>query len=446
MALSGDGTSCPERGILEFDISSRTVQCLTSVNWSQRSDASAAAAASAELDRILDGGLVRTGFQPIFDLESMSVVAYGTVTAGPVDSPLAAPESLFDAAREYDRVVDFDTVGRVRAIAASERAGLSSPRSLFFGASPATVAALADDEAALAHPMVLEIAGHTLVDADLIPLLKAIVRIRDQGWAIAVTEVGVDPHTLALLPAVAPDVICLDLQLISDLPDQRLASVLSGVSAYAEATGCLVLAHGVETEQQVLTARALGATLAQGPLYGDAGPLPKTLPYLSGVRPAPSGRLAGLRQDTPFSVAAERREARLSNRGLLLQISLFLEARAAVEKESSLVFGTFQHRENFDEQALERYYPLAETSAFVAVFGHGFEHLALTGEVSSVEIDLADPLVAEWNVLVISPNFAATLTARQVGEPSPTNDSYEFILTHDRRLTIEAARTLVARL
>jgi EAL domain-containing protein (putative c-di-GMP-specific phosphodiesterase class I) len=416
------------------------------VTSSPRPDPTAPSSASAELDRILDASLIRTTFQPIFDLDSMSVVAYGTISQGPEGSPLESPAALSAAAAQFDRVVDFDTIGRDTAIRTWELSGASSPRSLFFSASPATVPALADDAAALAHPMVLEIAGHTLVDADLVPLLQAIVRIRDQGWAIALTEVGDDPRTLAMLPAVAPDVICLDLHIISDLPDQRLASVLSGVSAYAESTGCLVLAHGVENEQQVVTARALGATLAQGPLYGDAGELPETLPYLSGVRPAPSGRLAGLRQDTPFSVAAERREARISNRGLLLQISLFLEARAAVEGESSLVFATFQHSDNFDERAVERYYPLAEASAFVAVFGQDFGALTLSGTVCAVDLHEADPLVAEWNVLVISPNFAATLTARQVGEPSRSNDTYEFILTHDRRLTIEAARTLVARL
>ncbi|MBF4635043.1 EAL domain-containing protein [Agreia pratensis] len=416
------------------------------MNAFPRSDTAAPSAASAELDRILEGGLVHTSFQPIFDLDSMSVVAYGTSTRGPQGSLLESPDALSTAAAEADRVIEFDTVSRTEAILTSERSGLSAPRSLFFSAAPSTVTRLADDETALAHPMVLEIAGHTLVDADLVPLLQAIVRIRDQGWAIAMTEVGVDPHTLALLPAVAPDVICLDLQIISDLPDQRLASVLSGVSAYAEATGCLVLAHGVETEQQVLTARALGATLAQGPLYGCPDKLPDTLPYLSGVRPAPSGRLAGLRQDTPFSVAAERREAHVSNRGLLLQISLFLEARAAAEDDAALVFGTFQHRDNFDDWAVERYFPLGLTAAFVGVFGHRFSELGLTGSVCGVDLDEADPLVAEWNVVVISPNFAATLTARQLGEPSPTNDTYEFILTHDRRLTIEAARTLVARL
>ena len=413
---------------------------------SQLSDPASSSGASAELDRIIEGGLVRTRFQPIFDLDSMSVVAYGTSTRGPKDSPLESPDVLLTAARDSGRIVDFDTVSRTGAILTSERSGLSAPRSLFFSAAPSTVARLADDETALAHPMVLEIAGHTLIDTDLAPLLRAIVRIRDQGWAIAITEVGVDPHTLALLPAVAPDVICLDLQIVSDLPDQRLASVLSGVSAYAEATGCLVLAHGVETEQQLVTARALGATLAQGPLFGGAAELPTTLPYLSGVRPAPSGRLAGLRQDTPFSVAAERREARVSNSGLLLQISLFLEAHAALEGDSALVFGTFQHRENFDDRAVERYYPLGLTAAFVGVFGHGFDQLDLDDSVCGVELDVADPLVAEWNVVVISPNFAATLTARQLGDPSPTNDTYEFILTHDRRLTIEAARTLVARL
>ncbi|KJC64856.1 hypothetical protein TZ00_04115 [Agreia bicolorata] len=110
------------------------------------------------------------------------------------------------------------------------------------------------------------------------------------------------------------------------------------------------------------------------------------------------------------------------------------------------MFATFQHRDNFDDWAVERYYPLGRTAAFVGAFGHGFDELTLSDSVCAVELDETDPLVAEWNVVVISPNFAATLAARQLGEPSPTNDTYEFILTHDRRLTIEAARTLVARL
>ena len=399
-----------------------------------------------ELDRLLAAGLLRTSFEPIFDLDSMSVIAYGTAVHGPLGSPLESPGVLRAAAADSDRLVEVDNAGRIDAMKTAERAGLSLPRSLFFHAEPATIHALALDDAARARPMVLEIRGHNLAAADLVALLKSIVGIRDQGWAIALTEVCVDAHALALLPIIAPDVIDVDLQLIGGLPDQHVASIVSAISAYAEATGCLVLATGVENERHLTTARALGATLGRGSFFGHAGRLPDALPWLSGVRPAPTGRLAGLRQDTPFSVAAERRETRPSHRDLLLQISLFLEARATQEDGSAVILGTFQHRENFDERAVERYYPLADTAAFVGVFGHGFDELTLSDAVCAVDLDEGDPLIAEWNVVVISPNFAATLTARQVGEPSPSNDSFEFILTHDRRLTIEAARTLVARL
>jgi EAL domain-containing protein (putative c-di-GMP-specific phosphodiesterase class I) len=416
------------------------------VNPSKRSHSAQPTAASAEFDRILDAGLFRTSFQPIFDLDSMSIVAYGTVVQGPVGSPLERAEALRSAAVASDRLLAFDDASRRTAMRTAEQGGLSLPRSLFFHAEPATIHALGLDDAALSRPMILEIRGHNLTGADLVPLLQSIVSIRDQGWAIALTEVCVDAHALALLPVIAPDVIDVDLRVIGGLPDQHIASIVSAISAYAEATGCLVLASGVETARQVVTAKAFGATLGRGPLYAEAGPLPRELPWMSGVRPAPTGRLAGLRQDTPFSVAAERREARPSHRDLLLQISQFLEARAAQEAGSAVVLTTFQHRDNFDAQAVERYFPLGDSTAFVAVFGYGFSELRLSESVFAVDLDETDPMVAEWNVVVISPNFAATLTARQVGEPSTENDAYEFILTHDRRLTIEAARTLVARI
>ncbi|KQO10194.1 hypothetical protein ASF06_08345 [Agreia sp. Leaf244] len=416
------------------------------MNSSKRSGTAEPSAASVELDRLLATGLLRTSFEPIFDLDSMSVIAYGTAAQGPPGSPLDSPTALRAAAADSDRLAEVDSAGRIAAMKTAERAGLSLPRSLFFHAEPETIHALSLDDTARARPMVLEIRGHNLATADLVALLKSIVDIRDQGWAIALTEVCVDAHALALLPIIAPDVIDVDLRLIGGLPDQHVASIVSAISAYAEATGCLVLATGVENEGHLTTARALGATLGRGSFFGVPGRLPNTLPWLSGVRPAPAGRLAGLRQDTPFSVAAERRETRPSHRDLLLEISLFLEARAAQENGSAVVLGTFQHRENFDERAVERYYPLADTAAFVGVFGHGFDLLTLSDAVYAVELDKEDPLVAEWNVVVISPDFAATLTARQVGEPSPSNDDFEFILTHDRRLTIEAARTLVARL
>jgi EAL domain-containing protein (putative c-di-GMP-specific phosphodiesterase class I) len=422
------------------------VPCLLPVTPSKRSHSAVPSAASAELDRILDAHLLRTSFQPIFDLDSMSVVAYGTVVEGPIGSTLASADALRSAAVASDRLLAFDDASRRRAMDTAEQGGLLLPRSLFFHAEPATVLALSLDDAALSHPMVLEIRGQSLADADLVPLLQSIVSVRDQGWAIALTEVCVDAHALALLPVIAPDVIDIDLRVIGGLPDQHIASVVSAISAYAEATGCLVLASGVETARQVVTARALGATLGRGPLYAEAGPLPRELPWMSGVRPAPTGRLAGLRQDTPFSVAAERREARPSHRDLLLQISQFLEARAAQEAGSAVVLTTFQHRVNFDSQAVERYFPLGGSTAFVAVFGYGFSELRLSESVFAVDLDENDPMIAEWNVVIISPNFAATLTARQVGEPSVSNDAYEFILTHDRRLTIEAARTLVARI
>lgn len=58
-----------------------------------------------------------------------------------------------------------------------------------------------------------------------------------------------------------------------------------------------------------------------------------------------------------------------------------------------------------------------------------------------------DPLVDEWDVAVVAPHFAALLAARDLGDDGPDLDRrFEFAVTYDRDLVIEAASSLMARI
>ena len=61
------------------------------------------------------------------------------------------------------------------------------------------------------------------------------------------------------MPLLRPDVVKLDLRLVQDRPGPAVAEIMNAVNAYAERTGALVLAEGIETEQHLVQARALGA-------------------------------------------------------------------------------------------------------------------------------------------------------------------------------------------
>ncbi len=58
-----------------------------------------------------------------------------------------------------------------------------------------------------------------------------------------------------------------------------------------------------------------------------------------------------------------------------------------------------------------------------------------------------DPMVDEWDVAVVAPHFAALLAARDLGDEGPDLDRrFEFAVTYDRDLVIQAASSLMARM
>ncbi len=143
---------------------------------------------------------------------------------------------------------------------------------------PATDAALEPYERATRElRVILEVTERALA-ARPAEMLRGIDRFLELGWGVAIDDVGADRHSLALMPFLRPDVIKLDLRLVQSRPSIEIAEVVHAVNAEAERTGAALLAEGVETVEHLATARAMGATLAQGWLYGRPLELPSQLP------------------------------------------------------------------------------------------------------------------------------------------------------------------------
>ncbi|RFA12301.1 hypothetical protein B7R22_15965 [Subtercola boreus] len=399
----------------------------------------------AEVRRIIREGDLHTVFQPIVDLETRRVVAYEALSRGPAGSSAEMPDTLFRVASEVGLTSALDQACVAESLRAGHRAGIVEPLSLFVNVEAQALDLFAD-LLPISLVVVVEITERDLLD-DLGMLLRSVSRLRASGLKIAMDDVGSNPASLAVLPLVRPDVIKLDMSLLQNQPSRHTARIMDAVSTYQEEFGAVVVAEGVETEQHVSQALALGATLGQGYLFGRPSDLaPNASPpgvqvraHVAETRPAA----------TPFSIAAQFRTPMTSTRPLLVQTSMLLEARALDGDSSMVVLSTFRDDADFGDDLRARYTTLASRSSLVAVFLQDrFGTLPALDGIDRLEVRAfaaSDPLRAEWSMIVLSGTYSAMLTAREVSHPDGPG-LFEYILTHDRELVTRGALALAVRL
>ena len=389
----------------------------------------------------LDG--IHCHYQPVVDLERRTVVGYEALCRGPAGSPLEPPLELFAAARRAERLNETDWACRRASLRGARQAGLRPPLKLFInvepsalgGESPERMAGLSED-ALREVDLVVEFTERAITESPA-ELLRSINRVRQLGAAVAIDDVGPGGAPLAIVPLVRPDVVKLDLSIVHNPTDRDSARVGAAVSAYSEAAGARVVAEGIEREEHVVSALALGATLGQGWLFGRPGPLPEPLPSAQVHLPI-GGVPARTPAASPAALVGRRLPLRRGAEDLVRELAGQLLGQAGELGEHAVVAASVAPRPGAP-LLLERLAPLARDAALVALVGANVElagaHIGL--------VDPGEPLAREWNLAVLGPYFAGALVARLVdGAPDGTCD---FALTHDPEIVGDVAANLVAR-
>ncbi|SEO94239.1 diguanylate cyclase domain-containing protein [Trujillonella endophytica] len=407
-------------------------------------------AADAALDAALAPGGVRSVFQPIVELDTGRVVAYEALARGPL-GPLERPDELFAAARVAGRLAELDQLCRTAALSGALEHGLVAPLTLFVNVEPEvldrapmeTLLGLAE-----AAPdrlrVVLEITERALATRPA-ELLRTVERVRSVGWGVAVDDVGAEPMSLAFMPLLHPDVVKLDLRLVQERPGPDVAEIMNAVNAYAERTGAVVLAEGIEHEEHLDMARGLGATLGQGWYFGrpaDGPALDRETAEL--VLPTRGGD-AVAEPASPFACLPDGVALRSAPKALLIELSKQLEREALRMGQTCVVTAAFQEARHFTPSTTQRYRDLVERTAFVCALGEGLPEEPLPG-LRGATLAAGDPVRGEWDVTVLSPHFAAALLARDLGDSGPdAQRRFEYALTYDRETVVRATASLLAR-
>jgi EAL domain-containing protein (putative c-di-GMP-specific phosphodiesterase class I) len=230
-------------------------------------------------------------------------------------------------------LAELDELCRRTALRSAIDAGMFAPTTVFVNVEPEVLESARLEE--LVHlaaqapgdiRVVLEITERAM-SARPAELLATAQRLRAAGWRLALDDVGADDMSLAFMPLLRPDIVKLDLRLVQRRPGPAVAEIMNAVNAYAERTGAVLLAEGIEDEEHLAIARALGARLGQGWLFGRpeamaGAPVASAavaLPTVQHDRATPASPFACLPPDVPL---------RTSTKPLLIELSKFLEREA----------------------------------------------------------------------------------------------------------------------
>lgn len=120
--------------------------------------------------------------------------------------------------------------------------------------------------------VVIELTEHSRL-GDPRELRHALQEARDLGLRVAVDDAGAGFAGLSRILDLEPDFIKLDAGLVRFVDsDPQRASLAEALVMFAAASGCTIVAEGVEHQRQADTLMSLGINLAQGFLFGRPAP------------------------------------------------------------------------------------------------------------------------------------------------------------------------------
>jgi EAL domain-containing protein (putative c-di-GMP-specific phosphodiesterase class I) len=270
-------------------------------------------------DLILDENLT-IHFQPIISLKQNAVVGLEALArpgTGIGIAPMPVAE-MFRRAEQEGRLLELDRLCRRKALGLYETVKPNRHgRPLLFLNFEASVldqgvvgsGAIAQAVSAAGvkpEDVVLEINESKVHDA---AALRRFVDIhREQGFLIAIDDLGTGESNLPRVSALRPHILKLDRSLVMGIEsDYFKQETFKSLVALGHRIGCMILAEGVETQAEVDTCAALGAELFQGFHFSRAQSVDAL--NLDALAPAVQAAAQRHRESQVHSIHARRAQA-----------------------------------------------------------------------------------------------------------------------------------------
>lgn len=223
-------------------------------------------------------------YQPIVNLAKAGVYAHEALIRGPQNTPLHAPDALFQAADlEHLR---FELEYAALSAVLKNWGARGAPGRLFVNISASALMRmfncwgtehlvhLVSRRGVLPRELVLEITEHERID-DMDALAHAVVAIRSTGVNLALDDFGDGHSSLRLWSQLKPEIVKIDRYFIHgvSIHGDKLKTI-QALQQIASIFGSALVAEGIETAADLRVLRDLGITYGQGYLLGYPEPSP----------------------------------------------------------------------------------------------------------------------------------------------------------------------------
>ncbi len=225
-----------------------------------------------ELKSIIDNPEISVVYQPIMDFRTNRILGWESLSRGPDNSHFHTPLALFEFAEEAGLLFQLEKTCREQA--AKLIGPLEKDQKLFLNIHPKTLVDpnfktgetlnLLKKYGLSPDNVVFEITErHSTKNFTL--FFESLNHYRQQGYLVAVDDLGAGYNGLFSIAEIKPDFIKIDMSLtqgVESNPAKR--ALVEAVITFAEKMNSKVIAEGIETRAQLEALVSMGAHFGQG--------------------------------------------------------------------------------------------------------------------------------------------------------------------------------------
>lgn len=245
---------------------------------------------AALLQKILNNGLITPYFQPIYDLSNGEIYGHEALSRGPKNSALFSPDALFSLALKEEQLHRLELLCREKAISKFSKLNLKGR--LFLNVSASLLGSpehqsgmtlgILNDLGLDQKDIVIELSEQHPYDHNGLPR-SSVEHYRKMGFQVAIDDLGVGYSGLQLWSELQPDIVKVDKHFIQGIDkDEIKREFVRSILTIAQRLNCILIAEGIENQQELDQLIEIGITLGQGYFLGRPTETPafSTHPYL----------------------------------------------------------------------------------------------------------------------------------------------------------------------
>jgi len=219
-----------------------------------------------EFKEILALKKLNSVYQPIISISSAAVLGWEALIRGPENSYFRNPDIIFSFAEAEGLLFPLEKICRESAF--NNLGGIGLGQKIFVNVHPNTINDPAFTEGETMRiiqnlhikpeNIVFEITERHHIK-DFTSFNRTLTHYRDQGFLVAVDDVGSGFSTLQSIAEIRPDYIKIDMSLVRGIhKDGIKAALMETFVTFAEKIGCEIIAEGIEEEAELALLANIG--------------------------------------------------------------------------------------------------------------------------------------------------------------------------------------------